>query len=58
MKRFRGGLVFKVHRRLCHSTLGSRVTKKKKVGGHTSSPPWSVSGFGFRVYGLWFMAYC
>ena len=25
---FRGGLVFKAHRRLYHSTLGSRVIKK------------------------------
>ena len=30
VKRFRRGLVFKVHRRLHHSTLGSRVLKKKK----------------------------
>ena len=29
-KRFRGGLVFKAHRFLYHSTLGSRVIKKKK----------------------------
>ena len=29
--RFRGGLVFKAHRRLYHSTLGSRVMKEKKV---------------------------
>ena len=28
--RFRGGLVFKAHRRVYHSTLGSRVIKKKK----------------------------
>jgi len=28
--RFRGGLVFKAHRRLHHSTLGLRVVKKKK----------------------------
>ena len=28
--KFRGGLVFKAHRLLYHSTLGSRVTKKKK----------------------------
>ena len=26
---FQGGLVFKAHRLLCHSTLGSRVSKKK-----------------------------
>jgi len=30
MKRFRGGLVFKAHRWLYHSTLGSRVIKKQK----------------------------
>ena len=30
MKRFRGGLVFQAHRLLYHSTLGSRVIKKKK----------------------------
>ena len=29
-QRFRGGLVFKVHRLLCNSTLGLRVIKKKK----------------------------
>ena len=28
--RFRGGLVLKAHRLLYHSTLGSRVIKKKK----------------------------
>ena len=30
MQRFRGGLVFKAHRRVYHSTLGLRVIKKKK----------------------------
>ena len=30
VQRFRGGLVFKAHRLLYHSTLGSRVIKKKK----------------------------
>jgi hypothetical protein len=30
VQRFRGGLVFKAHRLFCHSTLGSRVTQKKK----------------------------
>ena len=30
VKRFRGGLVFKAHIWLYHSTLGSRVIKKKK----------------------------
>ena len=30
--RFRGGLVFKAHRLLHHSTLGSRAIKRKKRG--------------------------
>ena len=30
MQRFRGGLVFKAHRLLYHSTLGLRVIKKKR----------------------------
>ena len=30
VERCRGGLVFKAHRRVSHSTLGSRVIKKKK----------------------------
>ena len=30
VKRFRGGLVFKAHRLLYHSILGSRIKKKKK----------------------------
>ena len=33
LHRFRGGLVFKAHRRLYHSTLGSRVIKKKEPSG-------------------------
>ena len=31
MKRFRGGLVFKAHRLVYHSTLGLRVIKKKDL---------------------------
>ena len=31
VKRFRGGLVFKAHRLVYHSTLGWRVIKKKKL---------------------------
>ena len=31
MNRFRGGLVCKAHRLVYHSTLGSRVIKKKKM---------------------------
>ena len=30
---WRGGLVFKAHRLLYHSTLGSRVIKKKRMAG-------------------------
>jgi len=40
VQRFRGGLVFKAHRLLYHSTLGLRVIKKKKkecVRGSTPS---------------------
>ena len=33
VQRFRGGLVFKAHRLSYHSTLGSRVMKKKKMVG-------------------------
>ena len=33
VQRFRGGLVFKADRLLCHSALGLRVIKKKKVEG-------------------------
>jgi len=31
VQRFRGGLVFKAHRLVYHSTLGLRVIKKKKT---------------------------
>ena len=31
VERFRGGLVSKAHRLLYHSTLGSRVMKKKRM---------------------------
>jgi len=40
VKRFRGGLVFKAHRLLYHTSLGLRVIKKKKKerrGGYTVS---------------------
>jgi len=33
VQRFRGGLVFKAHRLVYHSTLGLRVINKKKVEG-------------------------
>ena len=34
MQRFRGGLVFKAHRRVYHSTLGLRVIKKTRRRKH------------------------
>ena len=60
MQRFRGGLVFKAHRLLCHSTLGLRVIKKKGWGfGSAGFGDWGfgvgVSGVGFRGlrFGAW-----
>jgi len=35
---FRGGLVFKAHRLLYHSTLGLRVIKKEKVRARVRTP--------------------
>jgi len=43
VKRFRGGLVFKAHRLVYHSTLGLRVIKKRKKIKVTR-----VWGVGFR----------
>jgi len=60
-KRFRGGLAFKAHRRLYHSTLGLRVIKKKgqhlsshfllllALGGRPRIGVAVLSGVGFRV---------
>ena len=45
MKRFRGGLVFKAHRLGYHSTLGSRVIKKKK-----KMPPAEATVFLFDAF--------
>ena len=45
MKRFRGGLVFKAHRLLYHSTLGVRMIKKKRgTEGHPPKPHQPYSG--------------
>ena len=64
MERFRGGLIIKAHRLLYHSTLGSRVMKRKMLrvsggahlvlgrGGGTWLRVW---GLGFEVQGLGFM---
>jgi len=38
VKRFRGGLVFKAHRLVYHTTLGLRVIKKKKFGVSPHAP--------------------
>ena len=43
MKRFRGWLVFEAHRLVYHSTLGSRVIKKKKK---RRPRVWSTSASG------------
>ena len=49
VKRFRGGLVFKAHRLLYHSTLGSRVTKKKKKKRLNGHLVWQGVGRGTGV---------
>ena len=53
LQRFRGGLVFKAHGLVYHSTLGLRVVKKKKggpVGGkRLLLPAWfSQLPYGFH----------
>ena len=42
MKRYRGGLVCKAHRLVYHSTLGSRVIKKKKCGRGEDGAGWGA----------------
>ena len=56
VQRFRGGLVFKAHRLVYHSTLGLRVIKKKKkVEGSGFSDAFVRTEFAqftcFRVQG-------
>ena len=51
MERFRGGLVCEAHRRLYHSTLGSRVIKKRTL--RPASRLW-VERLSVRGYGLAF----
>ena len=52
MRRFRGGLVSKAHRLLCHSTVGSRAVEKKKKVPLAACSVWSrVQGSRFRVQG-------
>jgi len=47
---FRGGLVFKAHRLLYHSTLGLRVIKKKKKGAPLSRPRTGAVRTGARKF--------
>jgi len=64
VQRFRGGLVFKAHRLLYHSTLGLRVIKKKRrralrvaasaLGYVASGTEFRVPSFGYRVSGTEF----
>ena len=42
MKRFRGGLEFKAHRLSHHSTLGLRVTKKRRRRETVAPDCWSM----------------
>jgi len=44
VQRFRGGLVFKAHRLLYHSTLGLRAIKKKKKDAFNSNQFGSLFG--------------
>ena len=56
MERFRGGLVFKAHRLLFHSTLGSRVIEKRnkkflhgfRIKARVSGTGMMVEGSGYR----------
>ena len=51
VQRFRGGLVFKAHRLLYHSTLGLRAIKKKKTEtelGHTAGSDCVFEGSDHR----------
>ena len=50
MQRFRGGLVFKAHRRLYHSTLGLRVIKKKHLDAFLGRVVESAEGCGPGEY--------
>jgi len=48
VQRFRGGLVFKAHRLLYHSTLGLRILKKKKKNSERFKGQGPDSRPGFR----------
>ena len=64
MQRFRGGLVFKPHRIVYHSTLGLiEINKKKKSPPLFSGFPFRIKvwAFGFRVlvlgFGFWVLGF-
>ena len=46
VQRFRGGLVFKAHKRLYHATLGLTVIQKKERGGAGTSGGGDIGGLG------------
>ena len=50
VQRFRGGLVFKAHRRLNHSTLGLRVIKKKRVRNENRDKSIAVIIYGTKFW--------
>ena len=53
MKRFRGGLVYKARRLLYHSTLGSRVIKKKKLALNGLDREGATILISHNVYIIW-----
>ena len=62
VNRFRGGLVFKAHRLVYHSTLGLRVINKKKKtapaeGGEHFGFVVQGFGFGFWGFGFWVLGF-
>ena len=50
VQRFRGGLVFKAHRLLHYSTLGSRSMKKELLSIQVARSLWETS---FRLNTFW-----
>ena len=48
-ERFQGGLVFKAHRLLYHSTVGLREIKRRERGGIPGARPGTGSGTCLRV---------
>jgi len=52
VKRFRGGLVFKAHSWLYHSTLGSRVIKKKNLAHGADGVALGVARVRVRLLGV------